>query len=135
MTRPWPRAWNGGPAQPRGEPALVLVIDVETRGESNTRGDWKAIKRKQAQDEAMLHALFGRRPPAGPWCVRMTRLAPLVLDDDNLAGAFKRIRDRLAEWIGVNDRAPDVAFTVAQEKRKGPLLGVRIEIWGGSSCA
>jgi hypothetical protein len=30
--------------------------------------------------------------------------------------------------------APSCAWCVAQEKRKGQLLGVRIEVWGGEAA-
>jgi hypothetical protein len=126
----WPRVWNGGPAQPQGAPALAFEVEVVTNGEANERSFFGALGRRKKQDAALESALFGIVAPAGPWCVRMTRLAPGAgLDDDNLGGAFKRIRDRLAEWLEVDDREPSVAFCVAQEKRKGPP-GVRIEVWG-----
>ncbi len=126
----WPRVWNGGPAQPVGEPVLRFELDVLTRGESNARGFRAGVGRKKKQDAALELALFDTAAPPGPWCIRMTRLATgSGLDDDNLVGAFKRVRDRLAEWLGVNDRQPVVAFCVAQEKRKGDP-GVRVEVWG-----
>lgn len=130
----WPRVWNGGPAQPVGEPALRFEVEVLTRGEANARGFRAGVDRKQKQDAALELSLFDTAAPPGPWCVRMTRLATgSGLDDDNLVGAFKRIRDRVAEWLGVNDRQPVVAFCVAQEKRKGEP-GVRVEVWSGSAA-
>jgi len=36
--------------------------------------------------------------------VRMTRLSPQGLDDDNLASAMKGCRDAIAAWLGVDDR-------------------------------
>lgn len=36
--------------------------------------------------------------------VRLTRLAPKDLDDDNLASALKAARDAFAAWLGVDDR-------------------------------
>jgi hypothetical protein len=36
--------------------------------------------------------------------VRLTRLSPRDLDDDNLASALKSSRDAIAEWLGVDDR-------------------------------
>lgn len=129
----WPRVWNGGPAQPVGEPALAVELEVRTASESNERGFFKALGRKKRQDQALVDVLTEElvtQPiPAGPWCVRFTRLAPSRLDDDNLAGAFKRLRDMLALVIGIDDGAPAIAFCVAQERRKGPQ-GVRVEVWG-----
>lgn len=132
--KPWPRVWCGGPAEPQGPPALVVTFEAPTKGEANERSFWGANKRKKKQDAELELALFGAPIPSGPWCVRMVRLAPGVgLDDDNLGGAFKRIRDRLAQWLGVDDRNPVVAFVPAQEKRRGPI-GLRIEVWGGEAA-
>jgi hypothetical protein len=131
---PWPRVWNGGPAEPVGAPALVVEFDVKTKSEANERGFWAATNRKKKQDSALelalAEALVSSPIPAeGPWCLRLTRLAPGRLDDDNLGSAFKRIRDRMAEIVGVKDNDPRIAFTVAQERRKG-TPGVRVEVWG-----
>ncbi len=133
----WPRVWNGGPAQPVGAPALLVEVAVRTAAEANERGFFKALNRKKKQDaaldEALTEALVTQPIPPGPWCVRFTRLAPSRLDDDNLGGAFKRLRDQMALVIGIDDGAPAIAFAVAQEKRKGPP-GVRVEVWGARSC-
>lgn len=125
----WPRVWCGGPAEPVGAPALQLEVLVATKSEANERGFFEALNRKKKQDAALEEALFDVVVPPPPWCVRMTRLSPSSLDDDNLGSAFKRVRDRLAQWLGVDDRASAVAFCVAQERRRGEP-GVRIEVWG-----
>ena len=41
--------------------------------------------------------------PLGPWVVTLTRYGVRYLDDDNLAAAFKRIRDGVADALGVDD--------------------------------
>jgi len=130
---PWPRVWNGGPERPEGAPSLTVEFDCPTSGESNARGFWTAVNRKKKQDAtldaAMTEALHDQEwPMFGPWCVRLTRIAPKALDDDNLGSAFKRVRDRLCLMLGVDDRSPAVAFALAQEK--GPEQRVRVEVWG-----
>ncbi len=66
-----------------------------------------------------------------------TRGEPLVctltrigrkLDDDNLASAFKAVRDQVAAELGVDDGSDAVAWRYAQER--GPA-GIRIEIANG----
>ena len=130
--RPWPRVWCGGPAQPVGAPALVLEFECATKSEANERRFGVSTGRKRKQDAALGDELVGRTLPSGPWCVRFTRVAAGVLDDDNLGSAFKRLRDRMAQALGVNDRDPVVAWVVAQEKRKGDPA-VRVEVWGGTA--
>jgi len=60
---------------------------------------------------------LGNKPrPALPCTVLMTRIAPRKLDDDNLRGAFKAVRDQVAAWLGVDDADPRVTWAYAQER-------------------
>lgn len=55
----------------------------------------------------------------------LTRIGPRKLDSDNLAFAFKAIRDQIAEELGINDGSDAVEWKYAQAK--GPA-SIRIEI-------
>lgn len=57
--------------------------------------------------------------------VRLTRVAPRVLDGDNLQGALKAVRDGLALWLRVDDASPLVRWEYGQEKGEP---SVRVEI-------
>lgn len=69
---------------------------------------------------------FPERPRL-PCVVTLTRLAARSLDDDNLAGGFKAVRDGVAEWLRVNDNDPRVTWRYAQEKHKGYACRIAIE--------
>jgi hypothetical protein len=60
--------------------------------------------------------------------VTFTREGLRSLDDDNLAAAFKRVRDHVAAWLGTGD-APDapVAWRYAQRRAKAYAVEVRVE--------
>lgn len=74
----------------------------------------------------MFLNLEGKRP-ALPCLVTLTRLGPSNgLDDDNLAGALKAIRDQIAEWLGVDDRKREVV-RYQYEQQRAEAWGVRIE--------
>jgi hypothetical protein len=63
--------------------------------------------------------------PSLPLIVTLTRVAPSNgLDDDNLAGALKGVRDAVAEWLGVDDR-DRATVRYEYEQRRGPW-GVEI---------
>lgn len=64
--------------------------------------------------------------PELPCSVLLTRVAPSNgVDDDNLVGAMKAVRDQVAEWIGVDDRnSQQVRYCYAQRRGK---WGVTIE--------
>lgn len=77
-----------------------------------------------------MKLLLGARPrPSLPLVVTLVRIAPRELDDDNLRGAFKAMRDAVAEWLGVDDADPRVEWAYGQ-KRAGPReyrVGIEIE--------
>jgi len=58
------------------------------------------------------------RPPAilrdGEIDVWLVRIAPRVLDDDNLRGALKGVRDAVADWLGRNDNDQHIHWRYAQ---------------------
>jgi hypothetical protein len=63
-----------------------------------------------------------------PCRVRIVRLAPRELDaGDNLEVSLFRVRDGVADWLGINDRSPEVKWECSQERSK--RYGVRIEVW------
>jgi hypothetical protein len=87
--------------------------------------------KKQKADVALMLG-----PPLDwsfPVDVVLTRISPRKLDTDNLARAFKAVRDQVSFWIGVNDADERVHWIYRQEK---PGLfpwkqGIRIEVKDG----
>ncbi len=87
-----------------------------------------------ATDAKLGEAVVGHRPAEhyhgtvrflrSPLAVTLTRIAPRKLDDDNLAFAFKGIRDEVAAYFGVDDADPRLTWRYAQERGKAC---VRIE--------
>ena len=57
--------------------------------------------------------------------VKITRLGPRRLDDDNLAACCKYVRDAIAAKVGVDDG--DARYTWVYEQRIGPY-GVEVEM-------
>jgi len=95
-----------------------MKFPIKTVSEANRREHWAVRnKRKQAQqhDFVALWRCFGGKvtPPA---VVTFTRYSCNVLDSDNLAGAFKGIRDALAREIGIDDGDLKVQYRYEQER-------------------
>lgn len=82
-----------------------LVIPMQTGRGMNSRGHWRvAHKRNLAEQNVVAWELCRIPKPAIPCTVLLTRYAPSNgLDDDNLAGSLKNVRDAVATWLGVDD--------------------------------
>lgn len=136
-----PKTWLTGPAESF---ALVLALPCRVVSEMNHREHWAVRKRRaDEQSGALLHAL--RRlgffmgsdhhtedthwPFGLPAVVTFTHFhnpASRPLDDDNIRPAFKALRDRVAEWAGVDDGGDAIAWRYEQREGK-PGVEIRIE--------
>jgi hypothetical protein len=91
------------------ERLVGLELELKVPSVSNRRVNYhQAIADKGRQQDATRAALdeLLERPPL-PVLVILTRVSARRLDDDNLAGAFKAIRDTVARWIhGLEERVP-----------------------------
>lgn len=105
----------------------MIVIPLRTVPGLNARENWRVkSKRVKKEREATAWSLVLTKRPALPCSVLLTRVAPSAgLDDDNLVGALKGVRDAVAKWIGVDDRKSlTVRYRYAQAR--GPW-GVAVE--------
>lgn len=104
-----------------------LYLEVKTVSEPNMRGHWaKRAARAKAQ-RRRAHTLCAAAAAAVglPVAVTLTRIAPSAgLDDDNLRGALKAVRDGVADAFGLDDR--DGRIRWGYEQQRGREYGVRI---------
>lgn len=100
----------------------------------NTRMHWtKMVQLKKEQRKATLYAITGnmtlpkwyRFPIHPPLIVVIMRMGPRKLDDDNLQGACKYVRDQIADIVGVDDGSD--LYTWEYTQHIGPY-GVLISI-------
>ncbi len=107
----------------------MITIPVQTVSTLNKREHWaERSKRARMQRKAALLMVRPLARSVGlPAVVTMTRAAPSNgLDDDNLRGALKSIRDGIADAFGVNDRDPRIAWRY--EQKRGKDYAVEVEI-------
>lgn len=105
---------------------VAFTIPIRTRSKLNQRVHW-AVRAKAAKAERdAVHWAWPRTEtlPPLPVLVTMTRVAPGELDNDNLAGALKSIRDGIASKLGVDDRDPRVEWACAQKKSRHSRKGL-----------
>jgi hypothetical protein len=67
--------------------------------------------------------------------VRVIRVAPRALDDDNLAATLKRVRDGLAHHLGVDDKHPCVEYVPDADRGAVRENAVRLEVFVAPASA
>lgn len=84
--------------------SMIHVIPIKLPSLLNLRMHWtKLLRMKKKQREEVCIALRNVTIPPLPLRVILTRVGPRKLDDDNLQGAFKYVRDEIARKVGVDD--------------------------------
>ena len=103
---------------------VVVDVPLKLASELNMHEQWRARhKRANAQRELIGLTCMSRLAPfrktATPLVVTIERIAPSALDDDNLVGAGKHVRDAIAEVLGLpNDRDARVTWLYGQRRRR-----------------
>lgn len=112
----------------------TVQIGIRAVSLTNQREHWaKRAKRAKEHRAAAHYQMRAHRVKCElPCVITLTRLAPRPLDDDNLRGALKSVRDGIADWAGVDDRDPAIKWEYGQGKaEKGaPSYGVLVSIRG-----
>lgn len=119
------------------KPFFQVSIPYRLQSWANgSHGHWATKAARVKKEHGIVGLAVGRGrhllQEAGLKEVRFIRYAPRMLDSDNLASAFKAIRDAVAKMAGVSD-APSggINWTYAQEKSKD--YAVRIEFFRETS--
>lgn len=97
-----------------------MRFDIKTVSEANQREHWaKKLKRKKGQQNDFRVLWLKHKPVVSlPAVVTFTRYSCNVLDSDNLAGAFKHVRDAMAKLLNIDDGSDSVKWNYAQERTK-----------------
>jgi hypothetical protein len=104
---------------------VTVILPMHLPSVANLREHWaKRAKRAKAHRQAGMAV---PRVPL-PCTVRLIRVAPRKLDDDNLVSCFKNCRDGIADRLGVKDNDPRVRWEYGQDTGRGKPYAVRIEI-------
>lgn len=103
------------------------MIELPLRIESvaNKREHW-ARKAERTRQHRFAAVAVPAHPL--PCVVRLVRIAPRALDDDNLRSAFKALRDGIADRLGVKDNDPRVRWEYDQARGRAKEYAARVEI-------
>lgn len=115
---------------------ITIPIDGMKLGAAlNARTHWTRRAARARKERTIVTVALHHHPMPVAWpptTCTLARIAPRMLDDDNLAGAFKAIRDEVAAFFGVDD-GPRGPIAWRYEQRKGAPKQYAVEIrltWG-----
>ena len=90
----------------------------------NSRAHWSHKARKAREHKDIVGwMLKNRAPPTPPFVIRLIRVGPRRMDQDNFVTSLKAVQDGVAAWIGIDDGK----LTWEYEQLSGPY-GVIMEI-------
>lgn len=109
---------------------LRIVLPFKTPSLANARLYWRKraeIAKAQRNKAKWMVQNEVRYPFPLPVRVTLTRAAPRALDDDNLAGALKHVRDGVADGLGLPNDRDNVTWQYGQARQREPEVWVDIE--------
>lgn len=111
--------------------SFTLSVPTTVRSEANCREHWsKKVRRKHGQQAALWAAIklspVRMEDVLFPVVVTWVRIGAQAMDSDNLANAFKGLRDELAMLMRIDDGSPRVTWRYEQRTGK-PGVELRIE--------
>jgi hypothetical protein len=113
---------------------IEFTAPVRIESEANTRCHW-AARKKRFDEQRMVTRCAMRNCGTHPGfvigrnaTVTLTRVGPRRLDDDNLAGGFKAVRDEIARILNVDDGDPRVTWRYEQERGAPKQYAIRVKI-------
>jgi hypothetical protein len=105
---------------------ISVLLPLTTGRGLNDRLHWAQRARQTKQHRSLAYYLTPKHDV--PCVVTLVRLSAGKLDDDNLRGALKGVRDGIADKLGIDDADKRVRWQYAQEKCKRGESAVRVEI-------
>jgi hypothetical protein len=99
-------------------PAMAVRIPLRTGRGQNDREHHMVRSRRVKAERFAVGMVLNTQPKVSPPCaVLLLRCCPSKrrLDDDNLQGSLKGVRDEVARWLGVDDADERVTWVYAQE--------------------
>jgi hypothetical protein len=115
---------RGEGARSEEQNSTWVRLPLRTNNGLNAREHWAARSQRVKKERTMAWQLVPRI--VLPCEITLVRISPGTLDDDNLRGALKGVRDGIADKFGIDDRDPRVTWVYRQEREKG--YAVRVEL-------
>lgn len=107
---------------------LTFNLPFKTGRGLNDRLHWAVRTRHVKEQRTVTAAFLRRRSLPLPAIVTLTRYSRGTLDDDNLQGALKAVRDGVADAFRLSDNDSQLTWVYAQRSCKGGQFGVEIAV-------
>lgn len=112
---------------------VTAQFDMKLPSVANLREHWRTKANRSKVQRRVTYVYLCQLAPSGkqftaPIAITLTRIGVRKLDDDNLASAFKAVRDSVADWLRIDDGSESLRWKYAQ--RKGKPCAVEIVIEG-----
>lgn len=114
-------------------------LAIDTASALNERGStkWRSARdaRVRGKVASVVRPAFELARIKAPCTVVLVRVSSGSLDSDNLWGSQKKVRDAVADVLGVDDADSSVTWVVDQVKAPRGLRGVIVEVYPPSAAA
>lgn len=109
---------------------VAVLFPCRTVSGMNVREHWsvKAMRAKAHRHQAYIELRCAAVTIEVPCKVVLTRVAPRLLDGDNLQASLKNVRDGVADWLKVDDRDARVEWVYAQRKGDPKQYAVEVKV-------
>ena len=99
---------------------IEIKIPIRVVSEANQRCHWatrhRRFKKQKDAVRLLLKPLIRGFSVDGKITITLTRYGKRKLDTDNLAGAFKAVRDAIAKLLGIDDGSERLVWKYEQKK-------------------
>lgn len=99
---------------------VCISLPLKIVSVANLREHWRVRANRASHQRCLTMLVVQNKVPKddAPTEVTLTRISARALDDDNLASAFKAVRDGVADALGLKDNDKRLAWKYAQRKGK-----------------
>lgn len=112
---------------------LLVQLPVRIRSVANLREHWGACAKRSSDHKSAVTAVLNTtrwapsvREADVIFDVTLVRYGAKSMDDDNLAGGFKAVRDAVAHYLDVDDGGPLIRFEYRQVTPSPYGIAIRI---------
>lgn len=114
-------------------PSFRVMAGIRTVSAANAREHWAVKAKRNKTERTAIRAYFSTCPPSlrntdAPLVVSLSRFGKRLLDDDNLAGSFKAIRDEVAACLNRDDGPKaGIRWVYSQETAKEYWIEIEVK--------